>query len=321
MLLFRPGFDRVAPPGYYGGAGFADDFAAMIAGVYAGHFPFDVLINGYSGYYYPQFGSASTFNLRVGGIDVPDSSLILGTSAGSGGLVRLANPAPLPGVTPANVDGASLIAIVTTDPGSGICNAVLDYTAASAADLGKQVMGIGHKILADTGSVGAFSGFFSAISNSQLVSSIVQGTTGSPINTRSIYFGLSYEDVFGDRSPGTLEDVRVLAAQYWPLAGTFSDFLLVIHSVGGADGHYRFGFRKNGVTVLTLECTANGDRVISPVGATTVDVNEGDRVCWLCEAVDGGAVQLDAELIWAFRAGEQSVGPAFGDAGVGGGGL
>ena len=248
-----------------------------------GHAPFDINLTALGGSYTRENAASvdlATVQAWVNGLGV-GPTIILGNGASD--VVAIDPVILVPGVTAANIDGASRFSFVS--PATALdLKVVLGYEAVNAADVGKTIWGLGSDHLAIPASIGRFAPLAYAAGDA--------GWTGP-----------AHNDIFNTLFE--LDDTGRLSGQVDPVAAapycreeTWQDFKLVVHDVAGPDGVYTFSLRINGSTVLSITTALSATRLWTPA-VTSVDVHDGDLVCWLCEAA--GGAQLDAEILWSAK--------------------
>jgi hypothetical protein len=307
-FFWRPGVPSIGPPSYDVGSA---SFGLIPETTIDGHVPFDIHLLSWSMWNYEEGTSpGDKYILRIGGVDVPMTQIVLADGAGAKLDLSDLNLI-VPGVTTANVDGDGLFGIhwigaapytylVTEDQ-----HAVIEYEAVNAVDSGKEIHALGASALvrAAQAATTPYAAFY-------------DGLHGSNPGFERLYELAAPNP----RNADTVGGSSIVAAVPWPIGGSWSNYICVIRDVGGPDGGYALHFRQNGATKSTITLTNDGSRVVA-ADVVSWDVADGDMVNFKVDGITG--TTLNAELLCAFRSGDvaPSEGFIFGGKGFGGRGF
>lgn len=244
----------------------------------------------------------ATFQLWANGADVGAPITI----ADLGLTFSLLTPLAIPAVNGTNIDTTARYSVHGT--GTPLVDdwayAVLRYTPTNAADIGKQILGMGSDRLLRVVDVGKFSpmlllGTYAAW---------YAGDFSSP-------FALVLED---NKPPGSNPQAAPPAGIVWPVAGTFQDFKLVTRAGGGPGGVYKIALRINKTDVMTITTAATSTRIwTQDGGASPIPIADGDLVDWKLVSAPG---TLDADLLYTFTSAGTTATTGYGEGGYGEGG-
>lgn len=305
----RPGAFAVSIPSYDN----QDDtttFAALQNVFLFGHVPFDIRVLGWSMGFFAERALGPGAPPRTPGTlrvelmadnAVMDGPFVLGS--GDRRRNELVTPFLVPKVDATTIDGAGRIGHRWSTSGNvniyDNFHLALEWEAVNTADVGKQFMGIGGKLL--TRGANSDQLFATLAGRNTQVGDYVSGgghlffSPYETSNTRTVTSG--YFPTAGPRISG---DTFPVVAIPCAVPVTFADVILVGRDPAGFAGTYSFHLRRNGATALTVTSNNSGTRIFTPSGTTEVTCDPGDRVCW---QADTGAAAINAELLWSCRVG------------------
>lgn len=302
----RPVCSWLQAPMYWG-----NDIGTPATATQRGHSPIAIAVSTIAGRSYdPGWvgaivhpGPVQHIGLLING--TPASPVLTLTPDGAAAVADIEPAIVIPKVTLANVDGAGTWGFGPVAVGQFTDqHMTIAYTPVNAADVGKQIMGIGSPTFIDT-SAGLFACFKNNFENDWWGG--WSGFGGSDV-FNSLF---ELEEVYGAAAAtygytaGARRvdgDVSAVSSVPWTHDGTFQDLMIVTHAAPAFN--YQVALRINGATVRTIDVTAGSDRIFLASDTTPVAIGVGDRPNFMCTADGGGT--LAAELLWTFRAGDST---------------